>query len=188
MRRCVAVCIVAAFLLGPFIAQVSARGRSFPIEATGTIAGFDRATRTFTMQVDEPARILTIAVGRNCKFIENGVSTGERILKKAARVRVSYFATLFTGNIAVKIESNPAPEVANGVIEKIKRSERKLTIWVGSQQRHMVLHWALNARVFTKGRRASAMDLRENTAVRLSYYSPAFGSKYATEIEAEPRF
>jgi hypothetical protein len=101
---------------------------------------------------------------------------------------VSYFSTIFTGNIAVKIELNPVPEVVNGIIEKIECSERKLTIRVGSQRRRLVLRWALNARVFKAGQRASATDLRENAAVRLSYYSPAFASKYATKIELEPRF
>jgi hypothetical protein len=96
-----------------FVGQAPARGRSFAVEITGTILGFNRATQIFTIQVDQPTRILTIAVGRNCKFIQNGVSTGDQILKKAARVRVSYFATIFTGNIAVKIETNPLGDLHN---------------------------------------------------------------------------
>jgi len=37
---------------------------------------------------------------------QNGAPAGEWVLKKGARVRVSYFSTIFTGDIAVKIESN----------------------------------------------------------------------------------
>lgn len=55
--------------------------------------------------------LFTIAVRRDCKFIKNGTPAGEQILRKGARVRVSYFATTFTGKIAVKIESNTAPGV-----------------------------------------------------------------------------
>lgn len=111
MSRLKTTAFIAASLLEMFVGHAAARGRSFAIEITGTIVSFDRATQIFTIQIDQPARTLTIAVGRNCKFIQNGVSTGDQILKKAAHVRVSYFATIFTGNIAVKIESNPVGDL-----------------------------------------------------------------------------
>jgi hypothetical protein len=110
MLRLKATALIAASLLGIFVVHVSARGRSLPIEVTGTIRMFDGANHIFTFQSDKRARVLTIAVGRDCKFFQNGASTGEWILKKGARVRVSYFSTIFTGNIAVKIESNPVSE------------------------------------------------------------------------------
>ena len=188
MSRLTTTALIAASFLGILVGHVAARGRSFPIEVTGTIAAFEPVNETFAIEADEPARILTIAVGRDCKFMQRGAPKGVQILKQGARVRVSYFATIFTGNIAAKIELNPVPEVVNGIIEKIECSERKLTIRVGSQRCRLVLRWALNARVSKAGQRASATDLRENAAVRLSYYSPAFASKYATKIELEPRF
>jgi hypothetical protein len=102
------VALITGSLLGILVVHAAARGRSFPIEVTGTIRMFDRTNHTFTFQSDKPSRVLTIAVGRYCKFFHSGAPSGESILKKGARVRVSYFATIFTGNIAVKIESNPA--------------------------------------------------------------------------------
>jgi hypothetical protein len=39
-------------------------------------------------------------------------------LKPGARVKVNYFATIFTGNIAVEIDLNPALAVKTDVIEK----------------------------------------------------------------------
>jgi hypothetical protein len=107
MFRLTTTALIAASLLGLFVAHGIARGRSFPIEVTGTIRMFDRANHIFTFQSDKPARVLTIAVGRDCQFFRNSAPAGEWILKKGARVRVSYFSTIFTGNIAVKIESNP---------------------------------------------------------------------------------
>jgi hypothetical protein len=89
-----------------FVGHIAARGRSFPIEITGVIATFDRTNHVFLIQVDRPSRLLTIAEGRDCKFITNGTPSGEQILRKGARLRVKYFATIFTGNIAVKIESD----------------------------------------------------------------------------------
>lgn len=99
-------CLVAALLLGALPGNASARGRSFPIEVTGTIIKVDRSKAEFTIQVDEPASILTIGVGRDCKFKQKGAIASEQILKKGARVKVSYFSTIFTGKIAVEIESN----------------------------------------------------------------------------------
>ena len=188
MPRLTSACLIVVSFLGSFVGHVAARGRSFPIEVTGTIAMFDPANQTFAIQVDEPARILTIAIGRDCNFVQGGAPAGEQILQRGAQVRVSYFATIFTGNIAVKIESNPLPEVIIGIIKKIELSDRILIIWIGGQQRHLIFRWAPNARFFKAGKRASVTDLRKNIVVRLSYYSPAFASKYATKIELEPRF
>ena len=92
-----------------FVGDVVARGRSFPIRVVGTITGFNRTSQMFTIRVDAPVRILAIAVGRDCKFKQHGAPTGEQILKPGARLKVSYFATIFTGKIAVEIESNPVP-------------------------------------------------------------------------------
>ncbi|HSS18401.1 MAG TPA: hypothetical protein VLQ29_15745 [Candidatus Dormibacteraeota bacterium] len=107
MFRLKTTALIAGSILGIFVVHVAARGRSFPIEVTGTIKMFDRANHIFTFQSDKRARVLTITVGLDCKFFQNGAPTGEWILKKGARVKVSYFSTIFTGNIAVKIESNP---------------------------------------------------------------------------------
>jgi len=104
-----AACLIATLLSGPLAGDALARGRSFPIEVTGTILEIDRWKTTFTIQVDESAQILAIAVGRECKFIQGGIPTDERILKKDAHFKVTYFSTIFTGKIAVKIESDPAP-------------------------------------------------------------------------------
>ena len=100
----IAAYLIGTLLLGPLTGDALARGRSFPIEVTGTILEIDRSKTTFTIQVDEPAQILTIAVGRDCKFIQGRIPTDERILKKGGHVRVSYFSTIFAGKIAVKIE------------------------------------------------------------------------------------
>ena len=89
------------------VGDVAARGRSFPIRVIGTIVGFNRTSETFTIRVEESGRILGIAVGRDCKFKQHGAPTGEQILKPGAQVKVSYLATIFTGNIAVEIELNP---------------------------------------------------------------------------------
>jgi hypothetical protein len=105
MLRLTIVSVIAVLLAGLFTNEASARGRSFPIEVTGTIITFNRPEHLFTIQVDEPARVLTIAVGRDCKFKKDGVAAEERVLKRGARVKVSYFATIFTGNIAVEIDS-----------------------------------------------------------------------------------
>jgi len=104
MFRPIVICVIAASTI--FVGHIAARGRSFPIEVTGVIKTFDRTNHVFWIQVDRPSRLFTIAVGRDCKFITNGTPTGEQILRKGARLRVSYFATIFTGNIAVKIESD----------------------------------------------------------------------------------
>jgi hypothetical protein len=180
-------CLIA-LLLGALPVHASARGRSFPIEVTGTILNVDRWRTEFTIQVDEPARILTIAVGRDCKFIRHGAPAQDDILRRGARVRVKYFSTIFMGKIAVQIESNPRPLVKGGIIEKIEPADRKLTIRVPGCWQPLILRWARNARCSKHGKTVSPTDLRENTTVRVNYYAPAFESKYAVEIEVEPHF
>ena len=188
MLRLTIVCVVAPSLAALFINQASARGRSFPIEVTGTITAFDRPNHTFTIQADEPARVLRIAVGRDCKFKRSGAPTGEQIARQGARVKVSYFSTIFTGKIAVEIELNPVPQVESGTIEKIAPADRKVTIRVRDSLHYLVLRWAANARFIKHGKLVSAVDLRENRAIKVSYFSPAFESKYAVKIELEPDF
>jgi hypothetical protein len=98
--------VVSLFLIP--VDHAIARRPSIPIEVTGVIRSFDKADQTFVIETDEPAKMLTVAVGRYCKFKQNGADTGEKILRRGARVKVNYFATIFTGNIALEIELNPA--------------------------------------------------------------------------------
>ena len=105
MLRLIIVSVIVALLAGLFTDKALTRGRSFPIEVTGTIMSFNRADHVFAIRVDEPVRVLTIAVGRDCKFKKDSVAAEEQVLKRGARVKVSYFATIFTGNIAVEIDS-----------------------------------------------------------------------------------
>ena len=122
----IAMLSAAALVLSLWPFEVSARDRSFPLEVTGTIRSFDEPTQTFTVEVDESARVLTIAVGRDCKFTENGAPTGEEILKQGARVTVSYFATIFTGKIAVDVAINRVPEISGGIFAAKARSSQSL--------------------------------------------------------------
>lgn len=177
-----------AFSAGPLITEASARGRSFPIEVTGTITSVNGPSSAFTIQGDEPAESLTIALRYDCKFTEHGASAGRGILKKGARVKVSYFSTIFTGKLAVEVEANPAPQVERGIIEKVEPANRKLTIRAGDCPHGLTLRWAANCRFIKEGRRVSGTSLRQNALARVSYYSPAFESKYAVKIELEPNF
>ena len=177
-------CLIA-LLLRALPAHASARGRSFPIEVTGTIISVNGWKTEFTIQVDEPACVLTIAIGRDCKFKQNGAPAGEHILRPGARVKVSYFATIFTGDIAVDIESNPVPEIKRGIIEKIDRADRKLDIRLAESSCHLRLRWAVSTRFYKNGEAASATALRKNAAVEVSYFSPAFAPKYAVRIELD---
>jgi hypothetical protein len=188
MFRLTTTALIAASLLGIFVVHGMARGRSFPIEVTGTIRMFDRANQTFMIEVDEPARVLTIGLRHDCKFKQNGVPAGEQILKKGARVRVSYFATIFTGNLAVEIETNPRPQLESGVVERIELAERRLIIRLTNSSHRLALRWAANARFISRGKTFAPAKLREGTAVNVSYYSPAFESKYAVKVEAQPPF
>jgi hypothetical protein len=122
----IAILSAAALLLGLWPSEVSADDRSFPLEITGTIRSFDEPTQTFTVEVDEFARVLTIAVGRDCKFTENGAPTGEEVLKQGARVKVSYFSTIFTGKIAVDVAINRVPEISGGIFAARARRSQSL--------------------------------------------------------------
>jgi hypothetical protein len=188
MSRLTIVCLVVTSLTGLFINQVWARGRSFPIEVTGLIRAVDRTTHTFTLEVDEPATVLSIRLRYDCKFIEHGRSEGPDILQRDAHVKVSYFATIFTGNLAVEIEANPSPQIESGIVEKIELADRKLTIRTGDRPHPLTLRWTANCRFIKGSRRVSERSLRQNTLAKVSYYSPAFKSKYAVKIELEPRF
>jgi hypothetical protein len=179
---------VLAISFGPLASHVSARGRSFPIEITGTIVNVDQSKTEFSIEVDEPACILTIAVGRDCKFKRAGAPAGDEVLRRGARVRVNYFSTIFTGKIAVEIESNPQPLVKSGVIEKIEPPDRKLTIRLNNSMPHLVVRWTKTARFVRRGKAVAANDLKENMSITVSYYSPVFERKYAVRIELEPDF
>jgi len=173
---------LVAIGFGPLATDVLARGRSFPIEVTGTIINVDRTNYEFTLRVDEPAQVLTIGVGRDCKFKQNGATANERIIRQGARVKVSYFATIFTGNIAVEIDANPTPEVATGMIENVDVSNRRLVL-SEPNSRHLALRWARNASFTRAGKPASAAALRLRLIVKVAYYAPTFASKYAVKID-----
>jgi hypothetical protein len=106
----IAILLAAALLLGLWPSEVSADDRSFPLKIAGRIRSFDEPNQTFAIQLDESATVLTIALGEDCTFTENGAPTGEEILKQGARVQVSYFATIFTGNIAVDVATSRVSE------------------------------------------------------------------------------
>jgi hypothetical protein len=183
MIRRTAAYLVAAFLLS----HALARGRSFPIEVTGTITSMDKASQTFTMQTDEPAKIVAIGLRWDCKFKRDGARAGPDILRKSAYVKVSYFATIFTGNLAVEIEANPKAELVHGVIERIEPSNRRLTLRL-DRSRCFAVRWADNALFINRGRIITPAKLREGTVVNVSYYSPAFESKYAVKVEMQRSF
>jgi hypothetical protein len=126
ITRRIAILWPAMLLLGLWPSEVSAGDRSFPLEIIGTIRGFDEPTQTFALKVDESARVLTIAVGRDRKFTENGAPTGEEILRQGARVKVSYLATIFTGEIAVDVAINCAPEISGGIFAARARRSQSL--------------------------------------------------------------
>ena len=126
IARRIAILWAALLLLGLWPSEVSAGDRSFPLEITGTIRSFDEPTQTFTVEVDESARVLTITVGRDCKFTENGAPTGEEILKQGARVKVSYRATIFTGKIAVDVAINRVPEISGDIFAARARRSQSL--------------------------------------------------------------
>ena len=178
--------LLGASLLGVFAKHADARGRSFPIEVTGRVLTFDRANQTFTIRVDEPANTLTIAVGRDCKFKRNGVPANERILTPGARIKVSYFATIFTGNIAVEIELNSPPAFATGIIDTVDILNRRLIVLIGPNGHRLVLRWAANARFISRGKSVAPASLYQGQVVKVSYYSFEFKSKYAVKVEIRP--
>src|ERR1700731_2825945 len=126
-------CSIATVTLG--------RRRSFPIEVTGKITSVDTAVTHFTMITDQPAGILTLAVGRDCKFMKSGASATEAVLKEGCRIRVSYYSTIFTDRIAVEIEEAPAPEVVIGTVESVDAANRRLIIRVSGTWRPLSLIW-----------------------------------------------
>jgi hypothetical protein len=176
---------LVAIGFGPLGTDVLARGRSFPIEVTGTIINVDRTNYEFTLRVDEPARVLLIGLRHDCKFLRNGTPTKMDILKKGAYVKLSYFATIFTGNLAVEIEANPKAESVHGVIEKIEPANRRLTLRL-NESRSFVVRWAANSRFVNRGRFIAPTNFKEGMIVDVSYYSPAFEKTYAVKIEREP--
>ena len=107
MLRLTTTAVIAASLVGIFVGDVAAHRRSIPIEVTGTITKFDTVHHRVTIHVDKPSSILMIVEGHDCKFTRNGQSTTEQALRQGARVKVSYFSTIFVGKIAVEIELDP---------------------------------------------------------------------------------
>ena len=118
MLRLAIICAVPVLLAVLLVNEVSARSRSYPVEVSGTVVTFDRAKQTFTIRVDDPPRVLTLSVGFECKFKCDGALAGEQILRRGARVKVSYFATIFTGNVAVEVD------LLNGAIRGGRRSSK----------------------------------------------------------------
>ena len=182
MLRLTIVRVVVASLAGLFINHALARGRSFPIEVTGTIIHVDRSKAEFTIQIDEPARVLKIGVREDCKFTNVSAPAGIDVLRKGGRVRVRYFATIFTGNLAVEIEANPRPQVAGGVVERIELTERRLIIRPTNSSHRLALCWATNTRFVERGKIISPGRLKQGASVSVSYYPPPFERKYAAEI------
>jgi hypothetical protein len=163
-----------------------ARGRSFPEEATGIIRSVQNGGLTFTLATDEPARILKLAVGESCKFSHAGVPADVDIIRNNARIKVSFFSTVFTGRVAVEIESDPVPQEAIGIVEEIDTANRRLVVRFIDSSRRRIVRWAVTSRFVKHGRTASAKELHKNRPIKLSYYSPAFASRYAVRIELEP--
>jgi|HubBroStandDraft_4_1064222.scaffolds.fasta_scaffold16759_3 hypothetical protein len=175
-----------AFGVGPLTTEVSARGRSFPIEVTGTITSVNQPSQMFTIQVDEPAEVLTLALGHDCRFFQRGASTGAGILKKGARVKVSYFSTIFSGKVAVEVDANPRPQIWSGVIEEIEPDRRTLAITDSNNSHLCVIHWAANARFINHGKIIWPTKVTLHTPVEVSYYAPAFAPRYAVKVEIKP--
>jgi len=165
---------------------VWARGRSFPEEATGVITSVEKGGLTFTFAADEPARTLKLDVGASCKFLHAGAPADIAIIRRNARIKVSCFSTVFTGRIAVEIESDPVPQVAVGIVEEIDTANRTLVVRLIDSSRRLVVRWAVTSRFVKRGRTVSPNDLRQNTPVKVSYYSPSFAGQYAVRIELAP--
>ena len=66
-------------------------------------------------------------------------------------MQASYFATIFTGNLAVEIEAHPKAKSAHGVIKRIEPTNRRLTFWLGNS-REFVMQWTTNAHFINGGR------------------------------------
>jgi hypothetical protein len=183
MVRVTIIYLVAASHVVLFVNGALARGRSFPIEVTGTILNVDRTNCECTLRVDEPDRVLRMGPRRDCKFLKNGAPAKTDILKKGAYVKVSYFATIFTGNLAVEIELNPKPEIESGTVEEIDIPHRRLILAVGPNLRHLAFRCAANASFIKAGKPTSAAALTVGSIATATYYAPAFASKYAVKID-----
>ena len=186
MLRNLALAGLLTLVLCSSMPHVWARGRSFPQEATGVITSVEKGGLTFTFAADEPARILKLAVGENCKFSHAGAPADMGIIRRNARIRVGFFATVFTGRVAVEIQSDPVPQVAVGIVDEIATANRRLAVRVIDFSRRLIVRWTVTSRFIKRGRTASVKDLQQNTPVKLSYYSPSFGGKYAVKVELEP--
>jgi hypothetical protein len=172
----------AIFMATPFATVASARGRSFPSEMTGTIQDFDRLTQTFVLEADQPAKMLKIGLRDDCKFLKSSRPAGAEVLRKGMRVKVSYFATIFTGNLAVAIEAEPKAKSARGVIKRIEPTSRTLALWVDNS-REFVVRWTTKAHFISEGRVIRPETLTEGAIADVSYYSPVFGARYAVTVE-----
>ena len=127
--------------------------------------------------------MLTIGLEWDCKFKRDGAPAATDILRKSAYLKVSYFATIFTGNLAVEVEANPSPQVISGVVERITPSDRKITIQVNHGSRLFTIRWAVNARFLHHGKAVSPAKLKTGMPVNIRYYSPPFENRYAIKIE-----
>ena len=111
LRQCLVTALALSSLAtGP---HLCARGRSFPKETTGRILRVFPASGDFVFQPDGSNRIVQIGIRVDCKYVENGVivATGDvgARLRKGAHVKVSCFWTLFSGVLAVEIDSLDEP-------------------------------------------------------------------------------
>ncbi len=164
-----------------------ARGRSFPTEVTGIVTSVDRAITHFTMTTDQPAGVLALAIGRDCKFMKSGAPATEAVLKEGCHIKASYYSTIRTGKIAVEIDGAPVPEMVIGVVESVDAVNKRLSIRVSGNWRPLTLIWTSRTR-FMQGRHtASANYLHTGLPVRVSYYALEFVPKYAVAVEEKPR-
>ena len=186
MSRSLAVvfCVIlVALQFGPLGCSVLAKGRCFPIETTGVIRSVDTAQKTCQVQLDEPSRILTIGYRRDCTFIRHGEQTkSPDFLKKGEHVKVSYFATIFTGNLATEIEANPEPQWVRGVVERIDPASRRLTLRLQGS-RPFVVRWAASAHFANGGSPIAPTKLKQGMTVEVGYYAFEFENNYAVKVE-----
>lgn len=167
-------------------ATALARGRSFLREATGVVTEVSNNGPLFTFAVDEPAEVLSLAVGRDCKFSHAGRATPAAVLRKGMRAKISYYSTIFTGKIALEIDADPVPKVENGIIESVEPAARKLSIRSIDASRSHSFRWAPAVRITQSGRRVSSRALTVQRRVTISYFDPDFGRKYIVEIRIQP--
>jgi hypothetical protein len=178
---------VTGLALCPVATVTFARGRSFPIEVTGTVTSVDRAITHFTMATDQPAGVLALAISRDCKFTRSGVPVTKAILKKGCNIKASYCSTIFTGKIAVEIDGAPAPEMVIGVVESVDAVNKRLSIRVSGNGHSLTFICTSRTRFMLGRHTASANYLRAGLPVRVSYYALEFVPKYAVAVEEEAR-